>query len=347
MVTIALSVVWMWGVTVLLVDAISTMIALTVLLVFAVGIADCVHVMSAYFSFRRDGEEHYSALSHSYKKVGIAILLTTITTAAGVSVLATSNLEPIRVFAWMSAFGVFLAFFFTIVLLPILLDLWHPKAIHEKNSLADTLGARWTSIKNKRKLIIAIVVGVLLFVSLGLLVGAFMNFVIALTYWIVNSRQEILARVPSLVEGSPYLILVLFASMFALCIYGATKINIDTNIAEMFKADHPLTVAVTVVDENMSGAQNMEIMIDTKTSDGMLDSDLLVAVDQLQTRLEEGYPEIVGRTNSLANIVKDTNQIMNEDDPRYYRIPDSGQEISQLLYLFNSCLLYTSDAADE
>jgi len=67
--------------------------------------------------------------------------------------------------------------------------------------------------------------------------------------------------------------------MFALCIYGATKINIDTNIAEMFKADHPLTVAVTVVDENMSGAQNMEIMIDTKTSDGMLDSDLLVAVD--------------------------------------------------------------------
>ena len=166
MVTIALSVVRMWGVTVLLVDAISTMIALTVLLVFAVGIADCVHVMSAYFSFRRDGEEHYTALSHSYKKVGIAILLTTITTAAGVSVLATSNLEPIRVFAWMSAFGVFLAFFFTIVLLPILLDLWHPKAIHEKNSWADTLGARWTSIKNKRKLIIAIVVGVLLFVSL-------------------------------------------------------------------------------------------------------------------------------------------------------------------------------------
>ena len=336
MVTIALSVVWMWGITVWLVDAISSMIALTVLLVFAVGIADCVHVMSAYFSFRRDGEEHYSALSHSYKKVGIAILLTTITTAAGVSVLATSNLEPIKVFAWMSAFGVFLAFFFTIVLLPILLDLWHPKAIHEKNSFADKLGARWTSIKNKRKLIISIVVGILLLASLGVLVGAFMIFVIALTYWIVNSQREILARVPSLVQGSPYLILVLFASMFALCIYGATKINIDTNIAEMFKADHPLTIAVTVVDENMSGAQNMEIMIDTKTSDGMLDSDLLVAVDQLQTRLEEGYPDIVGRTNSLANIVKDTNQIMNDDDPRYYRIPDSGQEISQLLYLFNS-----------
>ena len=62
------------------------MIALTVLLIFAVGIADCVHVMSAYFTFRRDGIDHYEALSRAYEKVSLAILLTTMTTAAGVSV---------------------------------------------------------------------------------------------------------------------------------------------------------------------------------------------------------------------------------------------------------------------
>jgi len=38
----------------------------------------------------------------------------------------------------------------------------------------------------------------------------------------------------------------------------------------------------------------------------------------------------------LANIVKDTYQIMNDDDPAFYRVPDSQQMISQLLYLFNS-----------
>ena len=104
----------------------------------------------------------------------------------------------------------------------------------------------------------------------------------------------------------------------------------------MFKSDHPLTIAVEVVDENMSGAQNMEIMIDTKTTDGMIDMQLLSAVDQLQNRIEERYPEIIGRTNSLANIVKDTNQAMNGDDPAFYRIPESDQAISQLLFMFNS-----------
>lgn len=338
MVTIALSVAWCWGITVWMGITVSTMIGLTVLLIFAVGIADCVHVMSAYFSFRRDGQEHYAALSHAYEKVSLAILLTTLTTSAGVSVLATSNLEPIKVFAIMSALGVILAFFFTIVLLPVLLDLWHPAAVgsEEKPSLADRIGAKWNALRHKRKLFIGLSIALLVFLSLGLMVGAFINFVIGLTYWIINSQEKILARVPSIVQRSPYLILAIFGSGFVVCAYGATKILIDTNIAEMFKADHPLTIAVEVVDQNMSGAQNMEIMIDTGTSDGMLDAQLLDAVDRLQTRIEERYPDIIGRTNSLANIVKDTNQKMNEDNPEFYRIPESDQAISQLLFMFNS-----------
>ena len=338
MATIALSVAWCWGITVWMGITVSAMIALTVLLIFAVGIADCVHVMSAYFSFRRDGQEHYAALSHAYEKVSLAILLTTLTTAAGVSVLATSSLEPIKTFAMMSALGVILAFFFTIVLLPIFLDLWHPTAIGnaEKQSLAHRLGAKWNSIENKRKIIITVFLSLLIFLSLGLLVGAFINFVIGLTYWIVNSQREILARVPAIVQKHPYLILFIFGLGFVICVYGSTKIVIDTNIAEMFKADHPLTIAYEVVDKNMSGTQNMEIMIDTKISDGMIDAQLLAAVDRLQTKIEGRYPEIIGRTNSLANIVKDTNQTMNDDNPDFYRIPESNQAISQLLFMFNS-----------
>ena len=59
-------------------------------------------------------------------------------------------------------------------------------------------------------------------------------------------------------------------------------------------------------------------------------------MDSLQNRIETRYSDQVSRTNSLANIVKDTYQIMNDDDPAFYRVPDSEQMISQLLYLFNS-----------
>ena len=336
MVTITLSVAWCWGVTVLLGVTLSSMIALTILLIFSVGIADCVHVMSAYFSFRREGIEHYAALTKSYEKVGLAILLTTVTTAAGILVLATSNLEPIRIFALMCAFGVVLAFFFTIVLLPILLDLWHPTAVTEKGSVADRLGDRWHALGNVPKLVIALATATAIFIVLGGMLGLFINTVIALTYWIINAHQQILARVPTIVEGAPRLILAFFAIILALCIYGSTKIVIDTNISGLFKDDHPLAVAVNVVDNNMAGSQDMEVMIDTKTVDGMLDVDLLTAVDALQTSLEARYPNTIGRTYSLANIVKDTNQVMNDDNPEFYRIPNSNQAVSQLLYLFNS-----------
>ena len=336
MVTITLSVAWCWGVTVLLGVTLSSMIALTILLIFSVGIADCVHVMSAYFSFRREGIEHYAALTKSYEKVGLAILLTTVTTASGILVLATSNLEPIRIFALMCAFGVVLAFFFTIVLLPILLDLWHPTAVNEKGSVADRLGDRWHALGNVPKLVIALATATAIFMVLGGMLGLFINTVIALTYWIINAHQQILARVPTIVEGAPRLILAFFAIILALCIYGSTKIVIDTNISGLFKDDHPLAVAVNVVDNNMAGSQDMEVMIDTKTVDGMLDVDLLTAVDALQTSLEARYPNTIGRTYSLANIVKDTNQVMNDDNPEFYRIPKSNQAVSQLLYLFNS-----------
>ena len=336
MVTITLSVAWCWGVTVLLGVTLSSMIALTILLIFSVGIADCVHVMSAYFSFRREGIEHYAALTKSYEKVGLAILLTTVTTASGILVLATSNLEPIRIFALMCAFGVVLAFFFTIVLLPILLDLWHPTAVNEKGSVADRLGDRWHALGNVHKLVIALATATAIFMVLGGMLGLFINTVIALTYWIINAHQQILARVPTIVEGAPRLILAFFAIILALCIYGSTKIVIDTNISGLFKDDHPLAVAVNVVDNNMAGSQDMEVMIDTKTVDGMLDVDLLTAVDALQTSLEARYPNTIGRTYSLANIVKDTNQVMNDDNPEFYRIPKSNQTVSQLLYLFNS-----------
>ena len=79
-----------------------------------------------------------------------------------------------------------------------------------------------------------------------------------------------------------------------------------------------LRVAYEIVDENMAGAQSMVIMVDTKTTDGLYNPRLLQAIDTFQTRIEERYSDQVSRTNSLANIVKDTYQIMNDDDPAYY-----------------------------
>ncbi|MEC9086657.1 MAG: MMPL family transporter [Pseudomonadota bacterium] len=337
MVTIAASMTWTWGLTVWLGVTISQMIALTVMLVFAVGIADCVHVMSAYFGFRRKGDDHYYALSKSYGKTGLAILVTTITTMAGVLALTTSELVPIQVFGMMSAFGVVLAFFFTLVLLPILLDLWHPGAPEADDaSLADRIGALWHELRNSTKIGAALIYIVAMYLMLGPWVGMYITVISLLTYIVVNWQLAILSAVPNFVARRPWLVLSVFAGLFALCSYGMTLIRIDSNMTELTKEGSAIRVAYETVDENMAGAMSMVIMVDTHTSDGLYNPRLLQAMDQLQSRIETSYSDQVTRTNSLANIVKDTYKIMSDDDPAYYRVPDDDQMISQLLYLFNS-----------
>jgi predicted RND superfamily exporter protein len=328
---------WTWGITVWLGVTISQMISLTVLLVFAVGIADCVHVMSAYFSYRRQGEDHYDALSHSYGKTGLAIMVTTVTTMAGVLALTTSDLLPIQVFGLMSAFGVVMAFFFTIVLLPILLDVWHPGAPEAQDaSLADRIGKRWNDLYIGKKVGLAVVYFIAVYALLGLWVGTYITFISLMTYVVVNWQLQILTYVPYIVARRPWVVLGLFGTLFVVCAYGMSLIRIDSNMTELTKEGSSIRVAYETVDENMAGAMSMVIMVDTHTTDGLYNPRLMQAIDELQSRIESRYADQVTRTNSLANIVKDTYQIMSDDDPAYYRVPDDEQMISQLLYLFNS-----------
>ncbi len=337
MVTIAASMAWTWGITVWLGVTVSNMIALTVLLVFAVGIADCVHVMSAYFTFRRNGEEHHDALSLAYGKTGLAILVTTITTMSGVLALTTSNLAPIFVFGMMSAFGVVMALFFTVVLLPILLDIWHPGAPSEEDATwADKFGIWWNQLYIGKQAAIAVVYITLVYLLLGLWVGSYIALISFLTYVVVNWQHQILSYVPYIVARRPIVIMLTFFAALGICAYGTSLIRIDTNMTELLREDNPMRQAYEIVDDNMAGAMSMVVMIDTGTTDGLLNPRLLQAIDTMQERVETRYADQVSRTNSLANIVKDTYQIMNDDDPAFYEVPDDQQLISQLLYLFNS-----------
>ena len=334
--TIALSLAWTWGATSWMGVALSTMVALTCLLIFAVGIADCVHVMSAYFSFRREGKNHEDALYSAYEKTGLAIFITTITTMAGVLALSYSDLLPIRVFGVMSALGVFMALFFTMVLLPILLSVWHPGSEQKKPSGFGRLAHYWQSLALPMKGVVWLVYAAFIFSLLGPVIGGYVALVSVLTVIVISWQQAILESVPRIVARRPAAILAIFGALLAICLYGTSLVRIDTNVAELTREGSDMRVAYTVVDENMAGAQSMEIMIDTGVADGLLNPDLLKAVDTLQTRIIQRYPEQISRTHSLANIVKDTNQIMNNDDPSFYQVPDTQAMVSQLLYLFNS-----------
>ena len=311
----------------------TTLIALTVMLVIAVGVADCVHVMSSYLLFRRSGNNHEQALSQAYGKTGVPILLTTVTTMAGMSSLAVTGMPQFVLFGFSSAAGVGLAFLYTIYLLPVLMDYWHP--MQDKKVLDVVLEKRTLAslVKNFFKLIQIKALKLLCFIVRPVLI---LSKKIGLT-WLLGADwlQPLLDKIPAFVQRYRYAVVVIFFSVFGICLYGATQVKIDSNLVELYSDDVPIGQAYDIVDEHMMGTGNMIIVVNTGESDAIMNPAVLNAMSRLQTQVKESYSEYIIRTNSLADLVKETHAIMQGDE-QYRSIPESQITVSQLLYLFNS-----------
>lgn len=87
----------------------------------AVGVGDSVHVLTIFFQRLRAGESREDAIAGALGHSGLAIIMTTLTTAAGLSSFLSADLAPIAAFGVIGPIGVLLALLFTIVLLPALI----------------------------------------------------------------------------------------------------------------------------------------------------------------------------------------------------------------------------------
>ena len=308
----------------------STLISLTVMLIVAVGVADCVHVMSSYVYFRERGHEHEPALSKAYGKTGLPILLTTITTMVGMGALTITGMPQFVMFGTTSAAGVLLAFLYTLFLLPVLMDLWHPMA-----KPTSTLAARgwrlWLAYLAWPIVMLCKLIWLLLWPLRILAYHSGLQW-LASGIWL----PHVLAKIPAFVDQYKGLINFMFVSLFALCLYGATQVKVDSNIAELSREGSPLRTAYTIVDEHMMGTGSLEILVNMQQSDALMQADILQTMDQLQRLIENKYAQYIIRTHSLANLVKDTHAIMQDGSDAYKTIPDDNIAVAQLLYLFNS-----------
>lgn len=99
----------------------NAMAALYPVLMIIVGTSDVIHIMSKYIDELNKGENRFNAIRTTIREIGMATLLTSITTAIGFAALITSKVGPIRAFGLNSAIGVIVAYvtviFFTTALL--------------------------------------------------------------------------------------------------------------------------------------------------------------------------------------------------------------------------------------
>lgn len=89
--------------------------------ILAVGIGDSVHIMAIYYRHLRKKGDRTEAVSFALGHSGLAVVMTTMTTAGGLLSFATAGIAPVANLGIFAAVGVSLALLFTLVALPAML----------------------------------------------------------------------------------------------------------------------------------------------------------------------------------------------------------------------------------
>ncbi|MBI3133782.1 MAG: MMPL family transporter [Bacteroidetes bacterium] len=142
---VTLSMVWVVGFMVLVNQPINLVLTVLPSIIFVVAMSDVIHLVSKFLDEIRTGKTKTDAVKTAYKEVGLATLMTSVTTAIGFITLLTVNMEPVKDFGIYTAIGVMLAFTLAYTVLPGLLLFTKTPKIAD-TSLTDTA---WYKILHK------------------------------------------------------------------------------------------------------------------------------------------------------------------------------------------------------
>lgn len=117
-ITVMFAIVWVLGFMYLTGGYLDLMTSLLPTILFVVGMSDAVHLISRYLDELRNGTGKIDAIRATVRDIGMATMLTSLTTAIGFFTLMTINIKPIKEFGFYVAIGVFIAYIIAILFIP-------------------------------------------------------------------------------------------------------------------------------------------------------------------------------------------------------------------------------------
>ena len=129
---ITASMIWITGFMALVNEPMNLILTVLPTIIFVVAMSDVIHLVSKFLEELRLGRSKHQAIKTAYKEVGVATLLTSVTTAIGFLTLLTVTMKPVKIFGIYTALGVMFAFILAYTLLPALLVLAKPPKLSLK-----------------------------------------------------------------------------------------------------------------------------------------------------------------------------------------------------------------------
>lgn len=115
---------------------------------------------------------------------------------------------------------------------------------------------------------------------------------------------------------------------------GLLQIRVNDNPVRWFKAGHPMRVADRVMNRLFGGTYMAYLVVEGDEGDAMKSPETLRYIAGLQAHLEAD--PVVGKTSSVADVVKRINLVLHDNDAAHHVVPDSAEAVGQFLFLFQS-----------
>ena len=258
----------------------------------AVGVGASVHLLSIFAQRLRSGDEPRKAVIAAVGHAGLPILLTSLTTAAGLGSFAAAEVAPIADLGRYAALGILIALLYTLMLLPAGLAALPPGRSHAAASARAAPGRLDEAIA-------------------------------AIAKWGVSHAVPIVCASILLAAAS---------------IATAAQLRFSHDILAWLSDDWPVHQATRAIDRDLGGTVALEIVLDTRSANGLYDRDTLTKLDTLSEEIKEAAvePVTVGAASSVVDLLKEIHQALNENRPDYYRIPENPRLIPQEFLLFEN-----------
>lgn len=131
------------------------------------------------------------------------------------------------------------------------------------------------------------------------------------------------------------LVWIIFFAVTTVMVYGFTKVEpaFDVERTQGRRIQYIQDI-LEVAESELGSIYSYDIMIEFPGEGQAKTPQSLRALDSL-ARLADGYV-LTKRTTSVLNILKDLNQTLHADNPAYYRLPETSDEIAQQLLLYEN-----------
>ncbi len=122
-------------------------------------------------------------------------------------------------------------------------------------------------------------------------------------------------------------------AILVLCVYGATKVQVETNLLDYFRDGSEIRHATDFVDSKLGGVNTLEVSLRSNEMEYFLDPANLKKIEEISNYLQS--VEVVSETTSMIDFLKQMNQAFHADHQQYHALPSSRELIAQYLLLYD------------